>query len=153
MKNIKVILRSDVDKLGEAGSVVAVKPGYARNHLLPQGLAYEATEANLQRMEEERRRDEERSRRDLLEAKRRASALEGVQLTFQVRAGEESKLFGSITSTDIASRLTEQGLDFEVDRKQIDLDEPIKALGVYAVPVRLHAEVRPEVKIWIVKEE
>lgn len=153
MKNMKVILRSDVEKLGDAGSVVTVRPGYARNYLLPRGLAYEASDANLRRMEDERLRAEEGARRDLLEAKRRASALEDVQLTFQVRAGEESKLFGSITSADIADRLNEQGLDFEVERKQVDLEEPIKALGVYAVPIRLHTDVRPELKIWVVKEE
>ena len=153
MKTVKVILRQDVDKLGEAGEVVAVRPGYARNFLLPQGVAYEATAANLKRLEDEQRQADEAAKRDLLEAKRRASALEGVSLTFEARAGEESKLFGSITPADIAERLNEQGLDFEVDRRAIDLDEPIKALGVYAVPVKLHAEVRPEVKVWVVKEE
>ncbi len=153
MKTVKVILRQDVEKLGEAGEVVNVRPGYARNFLLPQGIAYEATEGSLRRLEAERHRAEESARRDLLEAKRRAAALEGVSLTFEARAGDESKLFGSITAADIAGRLNEQGLDFTVDRREIDLDEPIKALGVYSVPLRLHAEVRPEVKVWVVKEE
>jgi large subunit ribosomal protein L9 len=153
MKTVKVILREDVPKLGEAGEIVAVKPGYARNYLLPQNLAYEATEASVRRLEQERERAEQKARRDFLEARRRASQLEELALTFHARAGEESKLFGSITSADIADRLGEQGLDFEVDRRQIDLDEPIKALGVFNVPIRLHTEVRPEIKVWVIKEE
>lgn len=154
MKSTKVILRDDVAKVGEAGAVVTVKPGFARNYLLPQGLAYEATDANLRRLDEERRRAEEQAKRDFLEARRRASALEDVQITFQARAGEESKLFGSVTSADIADKLNaEAGLDFEVDRRQIELDEPLKTLGVFNVQVKLHGDVRPEIKVWIVKEE
>ncbi len=153
MKTVKVILREDVEKLGDAGEIVTVKPGFARNYLLPQELAYQATEASVRQLEREAERAEQRSRRDYLEARRRASQLEDIQLTFHARAGEESKLFGSIGSADIADRLAEQGLDFEVDRKDVELDEPIKALGVYNVPVKLHAEVRPEVKVWVIKEE
>lgn len=153
MKTIKLILRQDIDKLGETGEVVAVRPGYARNFLLPQGLAYAATTANMRQLEEERKRVEVRAKRDYLEAKRRASKLENVSLTFHVNAGEESKLFGSITSADIAGRLNEQDLDFQVDRRWIDLEEPIKSLGVYNVPVRLHADVKPEVKVWVIKAE
>jgi large subunit ribosomal protein L9 len=153
MKTVKVILREDVPKLGEAGEIVAVKPGFARNYLLPKELAYEATAASVRRLEQERERSEQRARRDYLEARRRASQLEEVSLTFHVKAGEESKLFGSVTTADIADRIKEQGLDFEVDRRQVELDEPIKALGVYNVPVRLHPDVRPEVKVWVIKEE
>jgi large subunit ribosomal protein L9 len=153
MKTVKVILREDVSKLGEAGEIVSVKPGYARNFLLPQGLAYEATEASVRRLEQERDRAEQQARRDFLEARRRASQLEELSLTFHARAGEESKLFGSITTADIADRLGQQGLDFEVDRRQVDLDEPIKALGVYNVPIRLHGDVKPEIKVWVIKEE
>jgi large subunit ribosomal protein L9 len=153
MKNVKVILRQDVANLGTTGEVVGVKPGYARNYLLPRGFAYEATAANVRQLDEEKRRGEQRAKRDYLEARRRASQMEGVSLTFHANAGEESKLFGSITSGDIADRLNEGQLDFEVDRRQIDLSEPIKALGVYSVPVRLHAEVRPEVKVWVIKAD
>ncbi|MFP4622941.1 MAG: 50S ribosomal protein L9 [Gemmatimonadota bacterium] len=153
MKTVKVILREDVEKLGEAGEIVAVKPGYARNYLLPQELAYEATEAAIRQLEQERERAEARARREYLEARRRASQLEDVQLTFHARAGEESKLFGSIGNADIADRLNQQGLDFEVDRREVELDDPIKALGVYNVPIKLHAEVRPEIKVWVIKEE
>lgn len=154
MKSTSVILREDIEKLGKAGEVVTVKPGFARNYLLPQGLAYEATDANLKRLEDERRRAEDRAKRDFLEARRRASALEEVSLTFQARAGDESKLFGSIGSADIADKLnSELGLDFEVDRRQVELDDPIKSLGVYNVAIKLHADVRPEIKVWVVKEE
>src|SRR5690554_2289277 len=153
MKTMRVILRQDLPKVGEAGQVVSVRAGYARNYLIPHGYAFEATPANIRRLEEEKRRAEARARRDYLEARRRAAALEDLSLTFRVRAGEESKLFGSITSADIADRLNEQGLDFEVDRRQIELEEPIKALGVYSVPIRLHSEVRPEIKVWVIKDE
>jgi large subunit ribosomal protein L9 len=153
MRNVKVILRQGIEKLGAEGEVVNVRSGYARNYLLPKGFAYEATPGNIRRIEEERRRQEERARRDYLEARRRAKALEAVSLTFEARAGEESKLFGSITTGDIAERLNQQGLDFEVDRRQIELEEPIKTLGVFSVPIRLHAEVRPEIKVWVSKQE
>lgn len=153
MKTVKVILREDVEKVGEAGAVVSVKAGFARNYLLPQALAYEATDASVRQLEQEREREEQRARRDYLESRRRASQLEDVQLTFHARAGDESKLFGSIGTADIADRLNEQGLDFEVDRKDVELDEPIKALGVYNVPIKLHGEVKPEVKVWVIKEE
>lgn len=153
-KNVRVILRQDVPALGREGDVVAVKPGYARNYLLPKSLAFEATAANMRQLEEERRRAEARAKRDYLEARRRASQLEGVSLTFNARAGEEGKLFGSITSADITDRLNGLGtLDFEVDRRQVELEEPIKALGVYSVPVRLHADVKPEIKVWVIKGE
>jgi large subunit ribosomal protein L9 len=154
MKTVNVILRQDVEKLGEAGEVIAVKPGYARNYLLPRGFAFEATSANLREIEVEKQRTEARTRRDYLEARRRASQLEGISLTFHARAGEESKLFGSITKEDIADRLnTEQGLDFQVDRRSIELDESIKSLGVFPVAIKLHAEVKPEVKVWVIKAE
>lgn len=153
MKTVNVILREDVPKLGEAGEVVSVKTGYARNYLLPQNLAYEATEAAIQQLERERERAEQRARKDYLEARRRASQMEDMQLTFHALAGEESKLFGSIGTADIADRLNEQDVDFEIDRKQVDLDEPIKELGVYNVAIQLHREVRPEIKVWVIKEE
>ncbi len=153
MKNVKVILRESMPSLGEAGAVVTVRPGYARNYLLPRGFAYEATAANLRQLEDEKKLAEARAKRDYLEARRRASQLEGISLTFHARAGEESKLFGSIGSADIADRLNEQGLDFEVDRRSVDLPDPIKALGVYTVELRLHAEVRPEIKVWVIKSD
>ena len=151
MKTVKLILRENVPDVGEQGQIVSVRPGFARNYLIPRGLASEATAGNIRQLEEERKRGEARTKREFLEARRRASQLEAISLTFEARAGEESKLFGSITSGDIAERLAQQGLDFEVDRKQIELDEPIKALGVYAVPIRLHQDVKPEIKVWVIK--
>ena len=153
MKNVKVILRQDLPNLGDTGDLVTVKPGFARNYLLPRGLAFEATAANIRQLEEDRRREDQKAKRDFLEARRRAAQLEGVSLTFHANAGEEGKLFGSITSGDISDRLAEQGLDFTIDRRWIMLDEPVKSLGVYSVPVRLHADVRPEIKVWVIKGE
>ena len=150
---MKVILKQTVENLGEPGQVVTVKPGYARNYLLPQGLAYEASEANLRRIEDEQKQAEEQARRDYLEGRRRAAQLEGVSLTFQARAGEEGQLYGSVTNADIADRLNEGSLDFEVDRKQVLLDEPIKALGDYHVSIRLLTDVQAEVKVTVEAEE
>jgi len=148
---MQVILRDRLENLGDAGDVVEVKPGYARNYLIPKGLAYEATKANVRRIEAERAAQGRRDAETLTEARQRASAIEGVSLTFTARAGQEGKLFGSITSADIADKLAEQGVT--IDRRQIELDEPIKALGVFSVPIRLHSEVRPELKVWVIKDE
>jgi large subunit ribosomal protein L9 len=142
-----------VENLGEPGDVVDVAPGYGRNYLLPQGLAYEASEANVRRLEEEKAQAEERSRRDYLEAKRRAAQLDQMSLTFHARAGEDGKLFGSVTAADIADRASGQDLDFQVDRRQILLEEPIKALGISSVTVRLHAEVEVEIEVQVEREE
>lgn len=149
---MKLILKESVDRLGEPGDVVNVKPGYARNYLLPRGLAYEASSANFRRLEEERRRAEERARKDYLEARRRASRLEGMHLVFRARAGESDKLFGSVTPADIADRAVQTGLDFALDKRHVDLDEPLKTLGVFEVPVRLHAEVEVNVTVHIERE-
>jgi large subunit ribosomal protein L9 len=148
---MQVILRERLASLGNAGEIVSVKPGYARNYLIPQGLAYEANDSNLRRIEREKGQAQARAGEVLAAAQQRAAAFEDVSLTFHARAGQEGKLFGSITSGDIAERLAEQGI--EIDRKQIELEEPIKALGVFSVPVRLHADVRPEIKVWVIKED
>jgi large subunit ribosomal protein L9 len=148
---MQVILRDRLENLGNAGDIVQVKPGYARNYLIPKGLAYEATDANRKRIEREKSQVARRAADQLQEARQRASAIEGVSITFNVRAGEEGRLFGSITTADIVEKLGEQGVG--VDRKQVQLEEPIKSLGVFSVPVRLHADVRPEVKVWVIKEE
>jgi large subunit ribosomal protein L9 len=146
----EVILRQAVDNVGQPGDIVKVSPGYARNYLLPRGLAYEATPGNRKRIEAERSRLEaaESARRGA--ARTLADRLEQVSLTFSARVGEEDKLFGSVTAADIAQQLHAQG--FEIEKRQIDLHEPIKALGVYKVPIRLHADVKPEVRVWVIKE-
>ena len=145
-----VILRHAVDNLGKPGDVVKVKNGYARNYLLPHNLAYEATPGNLKRIQQERARLEaaEGQRRDA--AQGIATKLEQVSLTFSARVGEEGKLFGSVTAADIAQQLEQQG--FHIEKRQIDLHEPIKSLGVYRVPVRLHADVKPEIRVWVIKQ-
>jgi large subunit ribosomal protein L9 len=148
---MQVILRDRIENLGEAGDVVDVKPGYGRNYLIPKGLAYEASPANVRRIEAERAAQGRKEAETLGEARKQASAIEGVSLTFNARAGQEGKLFGSITSGDIADKLAEQGIT--IDRRQIELDEPIKSLGVHSVPVRLHSQVHPEIKVWVIAEE
>lgn len=148
---VELILREDVEHLGDVGDVVEVRDGYARNYLLPQGLAYEATEGNLNRLQEERRRAEKAVRRERDQAEELAEKLSGSSITFSKRAGEEGRLFGSVSDSDIAQRLQEEG--YEVERRHVDLDEPVKELGVYTVGLDLHAEVRPEIKVWVVAEE
>ena len=145
-----VILREDVDKLGHAGEVVTVKDGYARNFLLPRGLAYLATDGNRRRLDSEQRLRDRRAAAEVDGARGLAAKLEAVSLSFSMKAGEGDKLFGSVTAGDIAERLQAEGI--VVDRKAVELEEPIKALGVYKVPVRLHAEVKPEVRVWVVKD-
>ena len=147
---MEIILRQAVENLGKPGDVVKVKSGYARHYLLPHGLAYEATPGNLKRIQQER------DRLDAAENERRGAAqglaekLEQVSLTFSARVGEEGKLFGSVTAADVAQQLEAQG--FHIEKRQIDLHEPIKALGVYRVPIKLHADVKPEIRVWVIKQ-
>ena len=150
---MKVILKQDMSNLGAAGDVVDVKAGYGRNYLIPQGLAYLASPANVKRLEEEKRLGEERARREYLEARRKASQLVGVSVVFRARAGDEGKLFGSVTNADVADRLNERGLDFEIDRRWVQLEEPIKTLGDFRVPVRLTADVSAEVEVRVERSE
>ncbi|HTT66731.1 MAG TPA: 50S ribosomal protein L9 [Gemmatimonadales bacterium] len=145
-----VILREDVEKLGRAGEVVTVKDGYARNFLLPRGLAYLATDGNRRRLGAEQRQRDRKVAAEVSSARDLATRLETVSLSFTMKAGEGDKLFGSVTAGDIAERLAAEGL--AVDRKAVELENPIKTLGVYKVPIRLHADVKPEVRVWVVKE-
>jgi large subunit ribosomal protein L9 len=148
---MEVILRQAVEKLGQPGDVVKVSPGFARNYLLPRGIAYAATPGNLKRIEQEKARLEAAEDERRGSAQGLATKLENVSLTFSARVGEEGKLFGSVTASDIAEQLHAQGFDM-VEKRQIDLHDPIKALGVYRVPVRLHADVKPEIKVWVIKQ-
>ena len=147
---MEVILRQAVEKLGHPGDIVKVSPGYGRNFLLPRGLAYEATAGNRKRIEQERQRLEQAEEARRGSASELATKLEQVSLTFSARVGDEGKLFGSVTSSDIAHQLEAQG--YKVEKRQIELNEPIKALGVYRVPVRLHADVKPEIRVWVIKQ-
>ena len=150
---MKLILRRMVDRLGDEGDVVDVKAGYARNYLIPQGLAYLASAGNLRKLERERDEAEELAKHDYLEARRRASQLEGTSLVFHVRAGEDGRLFGAVTNADVADRLNQGELDFEVDRRIVLLEEPLKLLGVSKVLVRLHSQVEVEVEIQVERGE
>ena len=145
-----VILREDVKSLGKAGELVRVKPGYARNYLLPRGLAFEATEGNKKRIAAETRARGARDSAERAEAERFAATLGAVALTLKGKAGEEGKLFGSITAQDIADALAAGG--HQVDRRRIELEHPIKTLGHHMVAVRLHPEVHAEVHVSVVAE-
>jgi large subunit ribosomal protein L9 len=147
---MKVVLVKGVDRLGKAGEVVSVKDGYARNYLLPQGLAQPATSGGMARFEQEKKVDAQREVRRSREAEELANRLALVSVTSAVQAGEDDRLFGSVTAQDIADLLTKEG--FEIDKRKILLEEPIKALGVYTVPIKLHKDVTADVKVWVVRQ-
>ena len=147
---IEVILREDVKSLGKAGELVRVRPGYARNFLLPKGLAYEASEGNKKRIAAETKARTTRLEAGKVEAQAFAGRLGGVTVTIAGKAGEEGKLFGSVTAQDIVDALAKQGL--EVDRRRVELTHPIKALGFHTVMVRLHPDVHAEVRVQVVGE-
>lgn len=147
---MEVILKQDVDRVGKAGAVVKVKDGFARNFLLPNGLAVLLTSANLKKIEEEKRGKVSQLEKIQKEAKEIGSRLANLPLTIQVLTQEEDKLYGSITAQDIADALKQEG--FDIDKTSIILNEPIKTLGIYEVPVKVHPEVPATVKIWVVKK-
>jgi large subunit ribosomal protein L9 len=147
---MKIILTEDVERLGSAGEMVQVKDGYARNYLLPRKLALVANKSNMAVYEEANRQKEARSNRARREAEALAKSLSKASCTVSVAVGEEDRIFGSVTAQQVADLLGEQG--FAVDRRTVELDEPIRALGVYDVPIRLHPEVEATVKVWVVKE-
>jgi large subunit ribosomal protein L9 len=147
---MEIILRADVQHLGKVGEVVKVKDGYARNYLLPKGLAYPATEANKKRIAYEGERLVKQQAAEKTAAEGEAARLAEVQLTFTAKVGEEEKLYGSITASDIQRKLEELGI--KVDKRKIDLAEPIRELGEFNVGIKIHPEVRPEVRVTVVKE-
>ena len=147
---MEVILREDIDNLGSRGQVVKVAPGYARNFLLPKRLAVAATEANKKIVEQERQAHLRKEAKLVGEAQDLAKLMLGTAITIKQKAGEADQLFGSVTSKDIADALTAKG--FNIDRRKIQLDEPIKQLGEYTVPVKLHKDVTAHLKVLIEKE-
>jgi large subunit ribosomal protein L9 len=147
---MKVILRQDHEKLGEAGEIINVKPGFARNYLIPQGLAMSASPQNKKRFENEKKQMNWRKEQEKRRAEELAKELENVSCTITVQVGEEDKLFGSVTSQHIAESLHTQG--YELDKRKIILEEPIKSLGIYSVPIKLYQDVEAKVKVWVVKE-
>ena len=147
---MEVILREDVANLGSAGEIVKVKPGYGRNYLIPHGLAFPASEGNKRRVEAEARGRATARATEKSEAEELAIKLAEASLTFTAKVGEKDKLFGSITSTDIASMLQERG--YNVDKKHSELEHALRELGTFKVGIRLHPEVHTEMRVWVVKE-
>jgi large subunit ribosomal protein L9 len=147
---IEVILREDVRALGKAGDLVRVKPGYARNYLLPKGIAYEATPGNKKRIEAETKARAAKLEADRGEAETLAATLGGVALSLKGKAGEGDRLFGSITSQDIADALEAAG--HVVDKRKIDLETPIKTVGEHTVSIKLHPDVAAEIHLTVEPE-
>ena len=147
---MRVVLREDIDKLGRRGEVREVAPGYARNFLLPKGKALPATDGNMKRVEQEHRRYAVRQAKEKEDAAAVGRRLAGVSCTIVRKVGENDHLYGSVTASDIAEYLEKEGI--ALDKRRILLEEPIKALGIYTIPVKLHADVQGEVRVWVVKE-
>jgi large subunit ribosomal protein L9 len=148
---MEVILREDIPNLGKIGEVVRVRDGFARNYLLPRGLVLIANKRNLKTFEHQKKVVADQKQRILRQAKSVGDQLEGVSLTIPMRAGEEGKLFGSVTNIQIEKALKARGLD--VDRRKIHLGEPIKTLGDFEVPIRLSAELTVPIKVSVIAEE
>ncbi len=146
---MKIILKENIENLGKAGEIVEVKNGYARNYLIPSSKAIAATPSNMKAFKEEIKLLEKKALKGKLEAEELAAKLEKVSITASVQVGEDDKVFGAITNQNIADLLKEQ--NYDIDRKKIILEEPLKALGVYDVPVKLHPEVEVKIKIWVVR--
>lgn len=147
---MKVILRKDFDKLGKVGDLVDVKDGFARNYLIPQEIAYVATEGSMRALDEEKKQHTYRQQKEERDAQKIASRLDKVSITIKAKVGEDEKLFGSVTPQMIADALQEQG--FTIDKRIIELEEPIKALGIYTVPVKVHPNFIGKIKVWVVRE-
>jgi large subunit ribosomal protein L9 len=147
---MRIVLREDVEKLGQRGQIVDVAVGYARNFLLPKGKALPATDGNLKRVEGERRRFAVLQAKEKEDAATIGRRLAGLSCTIVRKVGEADQLYGSVTASDIAEHLAKDGV--VIDKRRILLEDPIKALGIYTVPVKLHAEVTGEIRVWVVKE-
>ena len=148
---MKIILRQNIETLGKMGDLVIVRDGYARNYLLPHGMAYVATQGNLKVLDEEKKRLSVRQNRELKESEHIGLALERLEnaITIPMQVGEEDKLFGTVTKEMIAEKLTEKG--FNIDKRKIEIEEPIKVLGIYTVNVKLHQHVTAKVKVWVTR--
>ncbi|MDQ7031439.1 MAG: 50S ribosomal protein L9 [Desulfonauticus sp.] len=146
---MQVILRADIESLGRLGEVVNVKPGYARNYLLPKGLAMLATDQNLKKFEREKKKLQEKMDAIRFAAQELAEKLNELEVVLPVRVGEGDKLYGAVTAANIADKVAEMGL--EVDKRKIVVKEPIRALGEYELEVKLHPDVRATLKVKVVK--
>jgi large subunit ribosomal protein L9 len=148
---MEVILREHVDNLGRRGEVVKVAPGYARNFLLPRKLALPVNDGNRKLIERERKVAEVRETEEKVQAEALASRIAGLELSIARRVGDTAQLYGSVTTADLAEALAEKGL--EVDRRKIQLDEPVKALGEFTIPVKLHRDVTASLRLHVVKQD
>jgi large subunit ribosomal protein L9 len=147
---MKVILRADHGKLGQIGDIVEVHDGYARNYLIPRKIAYQVTVGNRRALDEEKKQAEHRQTKELHTAEKLAVELAKLSITLPMQVGEDDKLFGSVTTQMIADSLKEKGYD--IDKRKIELEEPIKVLGIYTVSVKLHANVIGKLKVWVVRQ-
>jgi large subunit ribosomal protein L9 len=147
---MQIILNKDVQGLGEAGSMADVADGYARNYLIPRGLALEATPKNLKIFQHHQNKELEKLKKKKEEAEQIAGKIESLSLTIPAKTGEKERIFGSITTQDIATALENEGV--KIDKKKILLEDSIKSLGIYTIPVKLHPEVSATLKFWVVKE-
>jgi len=147
---MKLILRKNFNQLGQVGEIVDVKDGYARNFLIPRQIAYPATAGNLRALEEEKKQIAKKESKNLAAAQELSTELEKVSVTIPVTVGEDEKIFGSVTTKMIADALKEKGHD--IDHRKIEIEEPIKSLGIYDVKIKVHAEVTATVKTWVVRD-
>jgi large subunit ribosomal protein L9 len=147
---MKVILRQNHESLGQIGDLVEVKEGFARNFLIPRKIAYVALKGNIKSLEEEKKTFLKKKQHELTTAENLAAQLEKVSVSIPVQVGEEDKIFGTVTTQMIADALKEKG--FEVDKRKIEIEEPIKSLGIYGVSVKVHANVNAKIKVWVVRE-
>jgi len=147
---MKIILKEDVKSIGSMGQTVDVSDGFARNYLVPRGLAVEANVKNIRSLEHEKKVIQEKARKVKNSVQDLADRLANMTVVIKTKAGEEGKLFGSVTTMDIAEQLKNQGI--EIDKKKISLDEPIKRLGTYAVNLRLHSEITAQVNMQVIEE-
>ena len=147
---MKVILRKDFEALGQIGDIVEVKEGYARNFLIPRKIAYTALTGNIRALEEEKQNLARKSEQELQAAEALAMELEKVSVTIPVQVGEEDKIFGSVTNQMISDALSEK--DYEIDKRKIEIEEPIKTLGIYSVNIKLHKNINAKIKVWVVRE-
>ena len=146
---MKIILLSDVENLGESGDVITVKPGYARNKLIPQGLALRASNRNIAVANENKKVATAKLERENQALNILAKKLSKVEITIEVKVGEEEKMFGSITNKDIHKELIDKG--FEIEKNQISIEEPIKALGIYHINVKISKDITSDVKLYVIK--
>jgi large subunit ribosomal protein L9 len=147
---MKVILRKNYDQLGKVGDIVDVKDGFANNFLIPRLIAYQAQAGNIRALEEEKKQMAKKQAKELDLAQKLSSELEKLSITIPVKVGEEDKLFGTVTTQMIADAIKEKG--FDVDKRKIEITEPIKSLGIYTISVKLHHEVTSNIKTWVVRE-